>query len=696
MGQFHQFAKAVEKQFTLLSKEELYVVDMSDDDLFAIYLNAFPPGSNPIFKTNTVHDCNCCKNFVRNLGKVVALNPRRTVWDIPNLPEPYAIVAKTLANSIKQKPVRGVFRTKERQYGAAVTRSLDQETGKTHDWNHFVGEVKSPHHNPRPETARGAIDTTAHVLRRGVQELTTDAVQTVIDLIEDNAIYRGQEFLSQVKNFQKLQKSILDSGDTDAVWANVNKPVARLRNTAIGTLLQDLSAGIDLEKAVRSFEAKVAPTNYKRPTALITKRMLDDAVAKADELGLTEALNRRYATIHDVNVNNVLWVDNAKQAQMVPRNAIEELAQQLGQMQPTKKARANTSAIPIDRFLSEVVPKATSMQLQLENKHLAQFVSITTGDQPSPTFDPDHASKDGVPTPARSLFKWNNPFAWSYDGEVTDSITERVKRAGGRVTGGKLRTSLAWYNYDDLDIHAHYMQSTKVKPTSRRYPDKEHIFFGDKVGRLTSGHLDVDMNAHPRQSRQPVENIIWDHIPDGMYLIDVNQYQHRENIDIGFTLEVEYDGNITQFSYNKLVHNTIRALTITVSGGEVVKVDVNKDLTSSTMSQDKWGVSTNTFVPVDAVMLSPNHWDGSAVGNKHWFFILRDCKNPEQTRGFYNEFLNPSLEQHRKVFEVLGNKMKCPTSDEQLSGLGFSSTKPSEVNIRVKGDKLDQVYTVAI
>ena len=53
--------------------------------------------------------------------------------------------------------------------------------------------------------------------------------------------------------------------------------MARFRNTVIGTLVQDLSAGVDLEVAVKSYETKVAPQNYKRPTALITKAMVESA-----------------------------------------------------------------------------------------------------------------------------------------------------------------------------------------------------------------------------------------------------------------------------------------------------------------------------------------------------------------------------------------------------------------------------------
>ena len=82
-------------------------------------------------------------------------------------------------------------------------------------------------------------------------------------------------------------------------------------------------------------------------------------------------------------------------------------------------------------------------------------------------------------------------------------------------------------------------------------------------------------------------------------------------------------------------------------------------------------------------MLSPNHWDENEIGNKHYMFMLQGCKNPEPTRGIYNEYLINELTEHRKVFEVLGAQTLCPVVDEQLSGIGFSSTRNDLVAIRV-------------
>ena len=65
--------------------------------------------------------------------------------------------------------------------------------------------------------------------------------------------------------------------------------------------------------------------------------------------------------------------------------------------------------------------------------------------------------------------------------------------------------------------------------------------------------------------------------------------------------------------------------------------------------------------------------------------MVDDCKNPEPVRGFFNEYLNSELTPHRKVFEVLADKMKTPYQEHQLSGLGFSSTMRNSVIVKVDG-----------
>lgn len=640
MSQFIEFSKAVHAQYEVLAKNELFVVEPID--IFESYLAAFPEGTNPVFRTNTEHDCSCCKNFIRNLGRVVAIidGEVATVWDNwASLPHPYDVVGSAMAALVRQLPIVSVYRTKERQYGAEMTRELVD--GVTRQWNHFHGKVANKHFSQTPDKARGDINTVAQVFKRGLSELKVSAFDDVLDLIDAKALYRGEEWKKPISEFRQLIRNYEASANRDLfVWSNINDKNARFRNTAIGTLLVDLSDGVELDKAVRSFEAKVAPENYKRPTALITPKMIESAVETLKELGLESAVQRRFAKLSDVSINNVLFVDNSVQSDM--KDGLAGLLMEA--VKPAKVDTKKAQPIKIEEFFTTVLPNTKRIELVLKNNQLSNFVSLTAP-----------AAED-----TGRLMKWDNDFAWSYDGEVTDSIKERVKTAGGNVTNAKLRVSLAWFNYDDLDLHA-------------LTPNGGHIYFGNKLD-----VLDVDMNVGSNGRRDAVENLSWKSLQDGVYTIVVKNYTKRENIDLGFTIEVENGGAIQQFSYNKAVTGGVEAMKLTIKDGAIIKIDAPL-MTGGSAPLQKWGVTTETLVPVDTIMLSPNHWDEQAVGNKHWFFMLKGCRNPDPVRGIYNEFLRSSLEPHRKVFEVLGSKTKCEPTPDQLSGVGFSSTRNDKV-----------------
>lgn len=668
MSNFKPFNEAMQEQFAKMSTSKLFITDVTKDALWETYLKSFPEGTNPMFRERTEYDCQCCKQFIRACGNVVTINNNKlvSIWDI-KVEGHFQVVADALAKLVKSKAVKDVFLHGERKVGTKQSIQI-LEKGDLLTWDHFFSDLpKSCSHQKADISSKlSDLRSNKEVLLRSLQEIDLDAVETVSELIEQGSLYRGEEHKGIVDMFVEL-KNDFDRVKTKKAKDNYCwiisgnlRGASKIRNTVIGTLLVDLSEGVELDKAVRSFETKVAPMNYKRPTALVTKAMITKAQEKVASLGIEAALQRRYATIDDITINNILFADrNIKKNLNVFDKMINET--------PTKiKNLDKVEEVGIEKFILDILPKAEKIEVQLENSHINNLMSLI-------------APQDKT---AKSIFKWGNNFSWNYNGEVTDSIKERVKKAGGNVEG-VLRCSLSWFNYDDLDIHV-------IEPGGN------HIYFANKRNRETSGILDVDMNISSGGSREAVENITWgdkDLMEEGIYALHINQFTQRERADVGFDVEVEYGGNIHSFHYELQVKGDVTVATFKFSKAK--GIEFISSLPKTTASKEVWGVNTNNFHPVTMIMNSPNHWDGEKTGNKHYFFVMENCKNDKAARGFFNEFLKEDLREHRKVFEVLGSKMKVAKSDDQLSGLGFSSTQRNHLFCKITG-KFSRVIKILI
>lgn len=671
MADFQPFAKLVNQQFVKLAKDhdELFAVELPD--IFDLYISLFPDGTNPIFRERTEHDCNCCKQFIRNIGKVVAVKGGKivTVWDVEGLEYPYDVVAKSMGDAVRSAAISSVFRTKESSY--SHEKNFDNHDSSI-TWHHFYAKVPGKFVTPQPGDIKGKFASSFQVFRRGLNEIRQEDLETVLDLIKDNSLYRGKEFEKSVEEFKSVQKQFVKAKSTDAfVWENIRKGCAGFRNTVIGTLLVDLASGDDTEVAVKKFEAKVAPANYKRPKALVTPRMIDDAVAKLRDLDLEDAIDRRLATVEDLSVNDVLFVDNSVASKM--KDSLTDLLLSSPSVKRVKKQSKQTpTKIKIQDFIAL---KSKSIELILDNEHLNRFVTLTA---------PVH--KD-----IKSLFKWNNGFGWSYDGGVTDSMRQLVVARGGRVDG-VFRFTHQW-NYGKrnaslMDLHVFMPGAQHRDGCHDGYPNTRRVGWNNRNDRLSGGVQDVDYTTAAPEGYVPIENITFPDLgkmPDGKYVCKIHNWRLRQPTQGGFKAEIEFDGQVFEYEVDRplLDKEWVTVAEVTLLKG---KFSIEHKLPTTSSSREKWGVPTQVPVKVQTVMLSPNHWENAGgVGNKHWFFVLEGCKVDEPVIGLYNEFLRGDLAQHRKVWEVLSSRTKCQPSDKQLSGVGFSETIPASVNAIADG-----------
>jgi hypothetical protein len=642
---FSALKSQVQKNFEKLQKHVLFHVNVDRDKIWEVYLNGFSD------EFRQEHNCNCCKSFLRQYGGVVAIinNKMVSVWDDIESPPEFQKSVDAMRLYVHSLPIHSTFFAEQRKCG--TDKNLDMKRSVV--WEHFFVEMKPEFVKTNIDAVNGQNKNNKAVFKRALDEITLDSVETVLELIDQNSLYRGKEFEGALKSFLKVKKEYAKvvAKDTYA-WdksLSVGPAICGIRNSAIGTLLTDLSEGMELDTAVTRFEKVVAPTNYKRPTSLVTPKMVEAAKATLSELGLLEGLDRRYAVSTDINVEDLLFIDKSSEASDVFNDVAKETVVDV-------KKLAKVEEISAEDFITKVVPKAKSVEVLVENRHLPNFVSVIA---------PERHGK--------SLFKWGNNYSWSYTGGITDSIKEKVKAAGGNVVG-VLRASLAWSNYDDLDIHC-------------RQPNGDTINFRNKSFPNTTGVLDVDMNAGGGTSRSPVENIIWTNesrMSEGLYTVKIHNYAKRDMKDQGYTLQIECNGELFEFSETFNPATQTYGMEVSFNWSRKDGIKFTNNVKSSQLSKDKWNVKTNTFVRVKQMMLSPNHW-GEKTGNKHYMFMLDGCVSDETPRPFFNEFLGPELDKHRKVLEILGSKVKVKESTNQLSGLGFSETQKNSMIVRVTG-----------
>lgn len=660
MSEFIKFRKAIQKQFDKMAKEgTLFMSSVSKDDIWNTYLSSFPEGTNPVFRERTDHDCQCCKQFIRYVGRVLGQVDGKlvSVWDI-EIDNFYQEVADQLKQLNMSSGISGVFLHNEREIGRLQT--IEHSTHGEIKWDHFYQVVPdSVYRKHEMGKEKGEAMTNRKVLERSLTEITGYALDTVEELILSNNLYRGEEHKGTVTTIKRLKSVLEQVEDKDLyLWnkAVELKGVSAFRNTVIGTLLVDLSQGEDLEVAVKKFEDKVAPHNYKRSKALITPRMKEEAKKKAKELGIEPSLIRRHAAKEDISVNNVLFADKSVTPFM--EDSVFDTIKA-----DTKKGKQDFSKVKevsIDKFVKDVLPSADKVELYLENHMEKNLVTLLAPENPC----------------APNIFKWGNNFSWSYNGDVTDSLLkERVKTAGGDV-GGVLRFSIQWddtaVNRNDLDAHC-------LTPSGRL------IYFGDKYCPRTRGNLDVDI-MHPSNGVAAVENITFPDIgymEEGVYKFYIHNFSERRGRN--WEAQVEFDGEVFDYSYQGGFRSGQKQTVAEVKYTHSKGFEIVGGMKNSSVSKEIWALQTKNFHKVDMIMNSPNHWDGEGIGNKHLFFILGGCKNPDSVRTFYNEYLRQDLNDHRKVFEVLASNLKAEYNDEQLSGVGVSSTLNKEVVVKVTG-----------
>lgn len=699
------FNKRMQEKFTQMqTRGKLFRVELTGREVWKLYLESYSREHNPIFRDpeSSVYNCNYCNNFIHRYGNIVSIDENykiETMFDI-EVDEEYSNTVKTLAKAIKSSKIASVFFETYSELNSLpyeTCSKLQQNflLGITHNSKRYTREEAEKFGVVKPNEIRtfdhlhlsvgkefvdqsglsvesivGSYRDAKTVFERGMDEISFDTLNLVRDLINQGSLLDGTTHLRKVEQMITLKSEYDDlskSQRSNWCWVkSFNLPIAKFKNELIGVLCSELSEGKELNEACKAWNKRVDPINYMKTVAPITQRQIEEAKKFVESNGYEESFDRRFATIDDIKVSEILH-SNVGEGKIKSVSIFDGV-----KSTSTRHKRAEFDGVEevgIEKFMKDILPTCSSIEAFVLNNHEGNMVSLTTAN------DPD----------SKPIFKWNNNYSWTFNGNLAgkSQIKEAVKDKGGNVDG-VLRFSLIWNDElkgDNSDLDAWCKQ-----------PNNEHIGYstnfrrdrGGEFSYCSGGQLDLD-NTMP-SGKMAVENIYFPEIKkmkNGAYLFWVNQYSERGSQ--GFKAEIEFDGEIYNYNYTQRVSGNVVVAEVVLKDGRFTINHKLQPTDGTLVSKEIYGLETNQFHKVNLMCLSPNHWGDNNVGNKHYLFMLDNCKTPHKIRSFHNENLLPILAEHRKVFEVLGATNMIEPANKQLSGLGFNATVRDEVVLKLQG-----------
>lgn len=702
----NKLTNKINAQFQRMCKtNKLFRSEINGDEIWELYLKSFDRVDDPVFRDpkSSLNNCNLCKNFIRRYGNIITINENgemETIFSNLDDVEEYTKSVIACDNLLKKHKIKNVFfetydelnslpyekcnksqsefllgvpqnyktysELESLEYGGVVA-------GEVYTFNHFYLKLPTQFVDKTGKSIsaiEGVYRDKYSVFKRTMEEISLDSLILVKDLINQGSLLDGTTHLPLLNKIIEYKTEFNEiKWNTDFwLWVityDMGDTVAKFRNHLIGTTCVEISEGKDINKVCKDFNIRIDPINYHKAKSPITKQQIELAQKFVEENGYVESFNRRLATLEDVKASEILHIN--RDNNIKPVSIFDSIKTPSGKGRHKRSEFDKVESVHIDKFMKDILPNCTSIEVLLENRMESNLVNLTTSAENS-----------------KQIFKWNNPFSYTFNGNLAGKslIKSAVKSRGGNTEGC-------------LNVRLHFPETTNDYDLHMYEPNGNHIYYGNvRIKHNSSGMLDLDaqgVDGHQQPDKR-VENIVYTDInkmPDGIYKVSVNNYSGNK-FPANFNIEIEFNDEITSICFDKhkkYNSSSVDVCRITKKNNEFT-LDVSSDMSvvsSHTQNKEIWGLETNEFHKVNLVCLTPNHWDEEGIGNKYYLFMLQGCKNPNHVRGFHNEHLISDLLEHRKVLDVLGSSSLIEPTDNQVAGVGFNATVKDEMIVRLSG-----------
>jgi hypothetical protein len=366
--------------------------------LFEVYLESFPA------EWRQFHNCHACRRFFEQYGDLVVIDDQgkliSALWDREEAPYAYKEAIGRLQGLVQAASVTRMFFSKEKTLGTPGSR-VEYPGEGIRDWTHFHVVQKTPFKD-RLRTAEQAASAKLHdfqTLTHALANYSLEDLKLAVQLLQSETLYRSNKILGAAEwllDVKERTQTLHWLQRNHILWlavAGAPTGFCHPRSGMIGTLLEDITAGLPFEEVKRKFAAKMHPEQYQRPQAAPSAGNIKRGEEIVAKLGIARSLERRFARLDEIET---LW--KPKEAESPFQSGVFGHLAPKGKMAP-RLMEVKGGPITWVKFLRDVLPSAE--RISIYTPHRGNYCALTTA-----------AHADAPPILQWDAEERRNPVAW--------------------------------------------------------------------------------------------------------------------------------------------------------------------------------------------------------------------------------------------------------------------------------------------
>lgn len=390
---YNEFEQAIIDKFNNSITDNEHLFTTGAEGLWEAYINNLHEGQQH-------YACTACRHFIERYGGLVTISDngemKSALWQTSGIPSFFVVSAQAMHRIVLKSKVTGVFFSKNQTLGQPVTGA----------WTHL--SVSLPQSMVYTERVKSVGEITAEkkadfqILITGLKEYPLEAVEQAVTLLKTDSLYRSEKVLGVAEWLRDLHVKLNETKNSklksNLIWkavATAPPGFVHIKPSMIGTLLDDIVAGMSYESVSRRFAEKMNPLQYQRPQAAPTAGNIERAEKLVEKLGIQKSLERRFARVEELQT---IWKPVEEVETKVEGSGV------FSHLKPKDKTEIQKMKLPVKtltwvKFFETVLPTAKSIEYYINSRDY--YSAILTAEHED----------------APAILQWDNeetrnPFSW--------------------------------------------------------------------------------------------------------------------------------------------------------------------------------------------------------------------------------------------------------------------------------------------